>query len=806
MSKNRNSAVTQTVPHLTMLPTLNIKSNDISVTPHLQSSSNTYVRGEAPFSDQSIYIPFYPSNQQSIFKKCRATNTNPVPRTSFHDRRSRELLLVGKNFPEQSSSSYLLSDSDSVSPLKLDNTSPKILHSPGKTNVLTSSLPILSARQILRKRVLGSGTYGIVFDGEFSTNHTMESSSRLSPLEMISAPVTTSSPSPFSISPTSHSTSTSAAIAHSTVANSNSIALKINQICDKVDFIGTVRELDVLSKIGPPHPNILALKGLLLASPISGGRSVHDTQTPTNSPDRNSSSMPVPTKRPRAGHKWDSLYYIYERGEIDAITLIQERELSCKERVRSIAQILTGVEYLHSKGIIHRDLAPSNILWCPTPGSKSSGQLKICDFGLSKTLNPATSSTPRVVSAWYRAPEICYRWQVYDFAVDRWSVGCICYEFMALKPFIHTVGDDDLKILNYILARHPIPPTDREIQTLSRYSPLPLSPDVKRHRRGISELMNLTDEIRGELGSEGRHALYDLIIGLLRLVPSERASLTKTLNSPLFDRFPSIRAEIDETRKHHQPIPHEEEEIPIWSSNSRNDLIRTVYGLMTKGKHMEWYTHAVPFECLRIHDVWFDDRKRKSKYIPEDTEQRLLEHVTLIYLVLKAVKGLCFDEPFDQISNLTTPQHREKCESLERELLEILNYRIISATPYDIFIEAAQTIELYLFEPYLREANVKVSSQDGIYIYQSPIPGLDARTLVLEKIIHDLFVYTASLVSSVFRKSYINYVSMTASEIVISFIRRRLPQAAPSLERYIRSRFPEKQPSGEGDNRCLSYS
>ncbi|KAF9412714.1 hypothetical protein HW555_008858 [Spodoptera exigua] len=89
----------------------------------------------------------------------------------------------------------------------------------------------------------------------------------------------------------------------------------------------------------------------------------------------------------------------------------------------------TGLKYLHSARILHRDIKPGNLL------VNSNCVLKICDFGLARVEEPDASKnmTQEVVTQYYRAPEILMGANHYTAAVDVWSVGCIFGELLGRR-------------------------------------------------------------------------------------------------------------------------------------------------------------------------------------------------------------------------------------------------------------------------------------------------------------------------------------------------------------------------------------
>eukprot|EP00891_Asterochloris_glomerata_P001841 jgi/Astpho2/1841/fgenesh1_pm.00038_%23_10_t len=107
-----------------------------------------------------------------------------------------------------------------------------------------------------------------------------------------------------------------------------------------------------------------------------------------------------------------------------------------KDAADLITQLLEGVSYLHSQGIVHRDLKLENMLMTD---HTDKSPIKIADFGLSKFFQQGTVLSTMCGSPQYVAPEILGISdgnQAYSPAVDMWSVGVILFILLSgYSPF-----------------------------------------------------------------------------------------------------------------------------------------------------------------------------------------------------------------------------------------------------------------------------------------------------------------------------------------------------------------------------------
>ena len=120
-------------------------------------------------------------------------------------------------------------------------------------------------------------------------------------------------------------------------------------------------------------------------------------------------------------------------------------------------EITKGLQYIHSRGVIHRDLKPLNIL------VNDNWDIKISDFGQSnvstENINKDHDLTKFVTTRYYRAPELYLNYQSnYTSSVDMWSMGCIIAELFNKNIFVK--GSTTNEYLEFIVQFLGLPSKD----------------------------------------------------------------------------------------------------------------------------------------------------------------------------------------------------------------------------------------------------------------------------------------------------------------------------------------------------------
>ncbi|XP_062930133.1 serine/threonine-protein kinase ULK1 isoform X2 [Mobula hypostoma] len=135
-----------------------------------------------------------------------------------------------------------------------------------------------------------------------------------------------------------------------------------------------------------------------------------------------------------------------------------------------LQQIVGAMKMLHSKGVIHRDLKPQNILLSHVGGRKSNPnniRIKIADFGFARYLQSNMLAATLCGSPMYMAPEVIMS-QNYDAKADLWSIGTIVYQCLTGKAPFQANSPQNLRLF-YEKNKALVPNIPRETSSHLRH-------------------------------------------------------------------------------------------------------------------------------------------------------------------------------------------------------------------------------------------------------------------------------------------------------------------------------------------------
>ena len=189
----------------------------------------------------------------------------------------------------------------------------------------------------------------------------------------------------------------------------------------------------------------------------------------------------------------DADYIVMEL--IDGLTLKQYMQqkgvLNWREALHFAIQIAKALEHAHSRGIVHRDIKPHNIMVL------KDGSVKVADFGIARITSSSNTLTREALgSGHYISPEQAKGGRV-DERTDIYSLGVVLYEMLTGRPPFD--GESPVSIAIQHISERPPLPTElnpdipKGLEQITMHA---MCPDLENRYASATELLDDLDEFR----------------------------------------------------------------------------------------------------------------------------------------------------------------------------------------------------------------------------------------------------------------------------------------------------------------------
>jgi casein kinase II subunit alpha len=201
------------------------------------------------------------------------------------------------------------------------------------------------------------------------------------------------------------------------------------------------------------------------------------------------------------------------------------RSFSIDDHKQYLHGLLKALEFVHSKGIMHRDIKISNALF-----HKSKKEVRLIDWGLAEHYSPSKAYSVRVCTRCYKAPELLIdaERKHYTQAIDIWGVGCIMATLLFHSmPFFRAKENDELllKIVNVLGTE--------DFHNWTKKSNLKVS-DEMIEKMGNAKKVPWTSLIGDSNSSVVSLEALNLLDKLLCYNPKDRLTAKEALDHPYF--------------------------------------------------------------------------------------------------------------------------------------------------------------------------------------------------------------------------------------------------------------------------------
>lgn len=248
---------------------------------------------------------------------------------------------------------------------------------------------------------------------------------------------------------------------------------------DSIDQVNNLREIQALRRLAG-HPNIIKLHEVLYDEPT--GR----------------------------------LALVFELMDMNVYEAIKgRRHYLPEQKVKHyMYEMLKALDYMHRNGIFHRDVKPENLLLM-------DDEIKLADLGSCRGIYSRQPFTEYISTRWYRAPECLLTDGYYNFKMDLFAAGCVCFEIVALFPLFPGQNEmDQIQKIHNVLGTPPAELLTRKFKRNASHMDFNF-PEKKG--TGIERLIPHADT-----------ELVELMKKLVRYDPDERILARQALKDPYF--------------------------------------------------------------------------------------------------------------------------------------------------------------------------------------------------------------------------------------------------------------------------------
>ncbi|KAF7530470.1 hypothetical protein G7054_g9558 [Neopestalotiopsis clavispora] len=216
----------------------------------------------------------------------------------------------------------------------------------------------------------------------------------------------------------------------------------------------------------------------------------------------------------------DACYMVFEYLSHDLTGLLNHPTfiLDAAQKKHLAKQLFEGLDYLHARGVLHRDIKAANIL------VSSDGILKLADFGLARfyTKHHRNDYTNRVITIWYRSPELLLGETQYTAAVDVWSAACVMVEIFTR----HAIFPGDGTEINQLDKIYAIMGTPNK----SDWPDLTKMEWFELLRPGYRKPSVFAEKYKEKVPA----AAFELLASMFHYDPAKRPSAAEVLAHPYF--------------------------------------------------------------------------------------------------------------------------------------------------------------------------------------------------------------------------------------------------------------------------------